>query len=220
MNHLTYDQLNDFVDKRLVGRMARDAEQHLDECDECGQRLAALQSLLDSAASIPRTVEPDQDLWSGIRAQIDQRKVVPLRKGGSALSVPFRLTAIRAAAAAAGIALISTVSTIVVMNQMGARQDDPPPVEGNPPAAAAVAAVVAGYEATANQLMRTLAERRATLPRDVVAQLERNLRVIDAALAETMEMLVQDGDNETLRALLVAGYRQKLAVLELVVSES
>ena len=44
MSHLTHDQLNDFIDKRLVSRKARDAEQHLDECDECGQRLTALQA--------------------------------------------------------------------------------------------------------------------------------------------------------------------------------
>ena len=217
MSHLTHDQLNDFIDKRLVSRKARDAEQHLDECDECSQRLTALQTLLESAASMPRTVEPDQDLWSGIRAQIDQRKVVPLRKGAPAWFGPVRLTAVRAVAAAAGIALLSVVSTIVVMNFIGTGTDETTSVQRTPPA---VAAMVAGYEATANELMSTLAERRATLPPDVVAQLERNLRIIDAALAETKEMLVQDGENETLRALLVAGYRHKLAVLELVVSES
>ena len=231
MNHLTHDQLNDFIDKRLVGRKASDAEQHLAECDECGQRLATLQALLESAASMPRTVEPDQDLWSGIRAQIDQRKVVPLRKGAPAWFGPVRLTAVRAVAAAAGIALFSVTSTIVVMNRIGTGTDEPASVQRTPPEVGrtppevgrtqpAAAGVVAGYEATANELMRTLAERRATLPPDVVAQLERNLRVINAALAETKEMLVQDGENETLRALLVAGYQHKVAVLELVVNES
>ena len=216
MTHITNDQLNDLVDGRLGSRRARETEEHLGGCEHCRRRLAALKSLRDMAASVAQAVEPSQDLWPEIRARIEDRKIIPLRMHGRPTSRSMRTRVVRLAAAVIGVALLSSLATIVVMSRLETGQR----TTATRTEIAPVVEVIAGYEATANELLLTVAARKSTLPPEVIDQLERNLRIIDAALDETMAMLTEDEDNETARALLVSGYRQKLAIIELVVNES
>ena len=64
------------------------------------------------------------------------------------------------------------------------------------------------------ELMRALDAERAHLAPATVATLERNLAVIDAAIAESRAALAGDPGNRDLAALLWASYRQKVALLQ------
>jgi len=70
------EKLNDYLDGLLAPAGREEVERHLRECAGCRESLAALKSLGERAASLPRSLEPDRDLWPGIRATL------PPRRGG------------------------------------------------------------------------------------------------------------------------------------------
>ena len=70
------------------------------------------------------------------------------------------------------------------------------------------------YAAEIGQLQRQLAEQRERLSPATVAILERNLRVIDSALAESRAALKSDPANRSLGRLVLSAYEQKLELLK------
>jgi hypothetical protein len=74
-----------------------------------------------------------------------------------------------------------------------------------------VRAVSDDYERLDRELAALLAEHRAKMQPETVAKVERNLAIIDAAIAEIRQALAEDPGNEALRQLLKASYGQKSA---------
>jgi hypothetical protein len=77
-----------------------------------------------------------------------------------------------------------------------------------------IPAIEAGYASATADLLRALDAQRSHLSPATIATLERNLAVIDAAIAESRAALASDPGNRDLEALLLAGYRQKVALLQ------
>ena len=81
--------------------------------------------------------------------------------------------------------------------------------------ALAVPVNVAGtYSGTIDALRRTLTARRADLSPETVLEIERNLAVIDTAIAAAQAALAEDpGDHELIRAVS-SMYEEKIALLQ------
>lgn len=62
--------LDEYVDGELSHDLRSAVDLHIAECAACRHELARLQSLLADAASLPKWVGPDRDLWDGISSQI------------------------------------------------------------------------------------------------------------------------------------------------------
>jgi putative zinc finger protein len=75
--------LHEYVDGELSPELQAAVDRHLRGCDSCRQELARLKSLLAEAASLPKSIEPDHDLWEGIVSGIGTGE----REGDS---VPFK----------------------------------------------------------------------------------------------------------------------------------
>jgi len=75
------------------------------------------------------------------------------------------------------------------------------------------AAVQADYEAAARELSGILAAERERLRPETVALVERNLAIVDTALADARAALERDPANPELRRLFAAAYRQKVELL-------
>jgi hypothetical protein len=77
------NSIDDFVGLALPQAERRQLEEHLKLCASCREELRSLQSLLDTSASLPKSVMPDRDLWpeieAGIAAAGPQQKY-PLRQ--------------------------------------------------------------------------------------------------------------------------------------------
>jgi len=107
VEHLLHDYIDGFLgpDERLS------VELHLDECARCRMQHATLTSLVANTHSLPRSIEPERDLWSGIERRIEKTHVakVDLPRNGRAKSEParFRSVAIWLTAAAAAVAAVS-----------------------------------------------------------------------------------------------------------------
>ena len=226
--HVPDGTLHDYADAVLSDGEREAVDAHLRQCGDCRARLDRVRGLLRGAAALARAVEPADDLWPGIRAEIERRKVVPIGGGGGATAgrpAWWRAPAVRLAAAGLALVALSSSATVAVMNWSGARgpaaapagtttaaapADDP----GHDDAAVEFVRLEGDYQRLARELEAALDARRDSLSPETVATVERSVRVIDAAIAEARAALAREPGNRALVEMLTTSYRQKLDLLK------
>ncbi len=186
-------KLNEYVDSTLAPAARTSVEEHLVRCAGCRAAVADLRGLVAGARELPPSIEPSRDLWTGIAGRIGRRE------SGSRRWWRERTFWGGALAAAATLVIAFGVYHLT------ARPPDRRAGEWG--------AVAVGYEQAARELSRTLAAERDRLRPETVAVIERNLRIIDAAIAESRAALARDPGNAELRQLFAAAYRQKVELL-------
>ncbi len=186
-------QLNEYVDGTLAAEARALVEAHLAGCAGCRAAVVELRALVAGAADLPKRIEPARDLWTGIAARVGKREV---RNGKR-----WWRTALAAAA--------TLVIGFAVYRLL------PPFAAHYRPAGewAGWAAVQADFDRSTDELSRILAAERQRLRPETVALLERNLAVIDAAIAESRAALARDPANAELHHLFSAAARQKVELL-------
>lgn len=188
----------ELIDGYLAGTLPpaeREAlERHAASCADCAADLASARALHPAVQALPRSIEPPHDLWPAIEHRLP---------GSRSTRAPrrWRLAWLAAAAAITLVAGSSALTLWLVRDRPSA-------------SAAATPAIEAGYVNASAELLRALDAERAHLSPATVATLERNLAVIDAAIAESRAALATDPGNHDLAALLWASYRQKVALLQ------
>lgn len=222
--HPTDDVLHDHVDGALSSVDERDVARHLGECARCVARVDSVRSLHAAAASLPRIIEPGEDLWPAVRGAIDGRKMASI--SASRRRRPRWMTL--AGLAAAGVVLVTASSLITLALVRDARDGRGSAsavagsgrVEGATSThvpASAPAANFAGAEAdyirAAEELYAAVQAQRDALSPMTVATVERNLRIIDQAIGEARAALVRDPANQELAQMLSVSHRQKLDLL-------
>ena len=168
---------------------------------------AATSALRERARALPREAEPQRDLWSGIRNRIEMQNAAPperIRVWRARVSVP-----VWAASAAAAFLLAVSIGTGVWFSR--------PPSLDDPAAVRALADSLRdrdGMSGTRQDLLALLDERRAQLPPEVVAAVEKNLAEIDRAIAEIHLTFEEHPSNGALQFLLAEAYRREADMLE------
>jgi hypothetical protein len=161
--------------------------------------------LLRRLRDLPRSVEPEHDLWPVIAARLDEPRAA--RSGG------------RIALLAA-----SLVAAAVVAFFAGRWSGDGVPSPALAPAARtttaipavppSLAAASASLEGTRRELERAFLARRAGLPPATLALVEENLRTIGEAIAEIERALDAHPSDAQLGRRLVAYKAREIALLE------
>jgi anti-sigma factor RsiW len=185
-------KLNEYVDGTLAARDQSDVEAHLTGCAGCRAAVAELRSLSAAAASLPKSIEPGRDLWAAIEARIRQRAPWNVQRAWW-----------RGALAAAAVLVLA----------VGIYRLLPPFAAHDRPVGQGWAAVQADFDRASDELGRILALERQRLAPQTVALVERNLAIIDAAVAESRAALARDPANADLRRLFAAAARQKVELL-------
>jgi hypothetical protein len=168
---------------------------------------AAIDALLERARALPRQAEPERDLWMGIRNRIEmQRAAEPVRAKvwRARLQVP-----VWAAGAAAVLLAATTIGTGLWLSG--------PPSLDDPAAIRALADSLRdrdGMSGMRRDLLALLDERRAQLPPEVVAAVEKNLGEIDRAIAEIHLAFEAHPSSSALQFLLAEAYRREAEMLE------
>ena len=172
-------------------------EEHLNGCAECQAFLEAAEPRLARTESLARQIEPAPDLWPGIRSRLLPRGAGSRRR----FLVPAWMLA------AAAVLIVAVSSGVTFFLSRG-------PASG-PAASASIRAaeLEAQYASAAADLALALEAARTRLAPATVATIERNLAVIDSALAESRRALAGDPGNATLEQLVVAAWRQKVEFL-------
>jgi hypothetical protein len=178
----------------LAAGLAQAFEEHLTKCAACTTFLATLEEPLEQTAALPRSVDPGADLWPSIRKRL------------SAGRGPGRVVVRSWVLAAAALLLIALSSGVTVWLLR--------PAAANPATQAiSWSPLEAQYASAAAELGTALEHARALLAPETVAVIERNLAVIDSALAESRRALARDPRNTVLEQLVIAAWRQKMDFL-------
>jgi len=183
--------LNEYVDGTLAARERATVEAHLAGCAGCRTAVAELRRLVAEAQGLARSIEPERNLWTAIDARIVQRATYNVQRAFW-----------RGALAAAAVLVIA----------LGLYRLLPPSTAHYRPAGGG-AGVEADFDRATNELSLILAAQRGRLRPETVALVERNLAVIDAAIAESRAALARDPANAELQHLWAAAARQKVELL-------
>ena len=213
--HVT-DYLSDYVDDELsAGDRAR-IDAHLEACAACAAELDDLRHVVAHAATVvEHDAPPARNLWPGIHARIEER-ARPAR-------VPHRISFSIAQLAAAAVLLMAVSGTAAWM--LRSRAATAPPLLPSRMIQAEIEPTALPedvrrinfadpqYDAAVSDLERALQERRNDLNPRTVEILERNLTLIDAAIAQARQALDEDPANTYLNRHLVESRRRKLELL-------
>jgi len=169
-------------------------EAHLATCEDCESALVALAPTPPGIAGLSRSIEPAADLWPAIRERVAARR-----------ERSARIAAPRWALAAAALLLVvlsSGVTAVLLTSR-----------ETRGVATRDISALEAEYSAVSEDLTGALEQARSRLSPETMATIERNLRIIDAALDETRQALAREPGNAALGEMVVAAWRQKVDLL-------
>lgn len=212
--HPDPETLNRYVDGRLDGDAARRIDRHLEECAPCRAETGEIRDLLRRAAELPRGIEPARDLWAGVEARIRWDGAAD---AGTRWSGPWL-----AAAAAVLVALTAGATLWIAGGPRGSAGPESGPVASgaatdSAPASLALpvelAAVEAGYRPVVDRLTAVVDRRSDRLPPEARAVVERNLRIIDAAIAEAESALARHPTSPELVRALDRSYQRKIDLL-------
>ena len=224
MNHLTEEELHALAESPPVGAAtgipgrgespaaSAAATRHLALCGDCRADVDRIRALLAHAAALPRELDPPADLWPDIRRKMHAPRAAPF---GFGRGLPRRAYVWLAAAAILLIAASSALTTLIL------RGGDKPVAAGHDErggsdslgAAAQFRTVSDEYDRMDRDLAALLASQREKLQPETIEKVERNLAIIDGAIAEIRQALAEDPNNRALQQLLKASYGQKAALL-------
>jgi hypothetical protein len=164
--------------------------------------------LEDEIRDLPRSMEPERDLWTDIAARIEAKRRPTRLFGG----MPKR------AAIAAVVGALSAAATFALVSKRrppSVAVDRVPPVA--PPSAAPAAEPTREGQDVYVTALRTLeasfAEQRRFLPGDAVHRIETSLAVLDEAIGATKKALEAAPGSPELEGQLRDEYEQKIRAL-------
>lgn len=169
-------------------------EAHLSTCPACEMALLALAGAPPGIDGLSRSIEPAADLWPAIRERVASRPGRSMRVGVPRWAL--------AAAAALLVAVSSGVTALLLTSG-----------DSRPVVTRDISALEAQYSVVSEDLLGALEQARSRLSPETMATIQRNLRIIDAALDETRQALAKDPGNTALGQMVVAAWRQKVDLL-------
>ena len=219
--HVSFETLNDYVDGVIDAATIVRVDKHLANCAGCSAELSSMKELIASTAALSRSVLPEDDMWTDLKASIEQRKEVVLRSPSNA--GPHASKSSRSAqawwhhrgllsAAAVLLVVASSATTVLVLRNA--------PVEQIPPAAVAPLGLPRSFRVAEGQyvnaieeLRRAVDDQRSRLSPQTIRTVDHSLAVVDSAIAEARVALLADPNNRTLVELLSTSYQRKLDLL-------
>lgn len=186
------ERLDRFVAGSLPAAERREVDDHLAGCAECRADVEAARFLAGPVAGLRREIAPPADLWTGIAPR--------LARGPRRLSVPLWVVA----AAAILLVVATSAVTVALLRRPAAGGET----------AVTFESTEARYRETALEVDLLYRRTRDSLAPETRVVLERNLAVIERALAEARDALRTDPANRTLEAMVLAAYQRKIQFLE------
>ena len=213
---LQSDVLVDLVDGRLDPAQQRTIERHLEACASCRSLVTDLRSVRAAAFMLDRR-EPPLQVWSKLQAAVAAEP-----KPGRVLFMPTRGTWPVWLGAAAALILATVIGLLPLMNRNAAT--DGSSGEAVPEAAGrevTVESVTASFEEAEKLYQRAIDDLQTLANKDtgeldpqVAAVLQKNLSVIDQAIAESRAALKAQPASTNAQEGLFDALRNKVALLQ------
>jgi len=196
------DRLDAYLNASLgLGERAA-VERHLAQCASCRGEVAFLRTLLGDTRALPRSLDPERDLWPEIAERLDEAEGRGSRH--------WHWTPL----AAAAVALVALSAALLVASLLR----DPQPTSVATTAtevgpAVAASALEAEYADALADLQAALETGRDALAPETIVVIEESLRLIDRAIAEARAALNADPANADLARRLTSNYALKVDLL-------
>ncbi len=203
--------MGDLLDNTLSDTQRAQLDAHLAACEGCCVLAADLAKIRDDAGELP-TLTPSRDLWAGIEARIE----APVVSLESPRRRPLARWTTRQVAAAAAVLIAVTAGGTWLAATRGtgfAPQVATTPAPRTQLVAVAVEKGMNAYEGEIASLHNIIESRRGELDSVTVAVLEKNLKIIDRAIAESKAALAADPASAFLAEQLGRAYDTKLELL-------
>ncbi|MGH9408834.1 MAG: anti-sigma factor family protein [Vicinamibacterales bacterium] len=216
--------IHDLVDVTIGSIRRAELELHLDQCDECRALVADLDRIRDAAADLPLVAAPDR-VWLQLAGRLRQEGRIH-----DTATVAPRYTARVWLAAAAAVIIAVGASMYLVMPRLhlGARTALAPVAASVAQKAAGNAAGPASVESAQSEVDQaqmqfenaitdlekvTKANQKALDP-TTAATIDKNLNIIDQAIAENRAAVRTEPTSVAARSTLFDALRQKVALLQ------
>jgi len=207
------EKLSEYLDETLPAGERAALEAHLTTCAECRETLDELRRVVDRARGLDDR-QPSKDLWSGIATRIGSKAVVSIDRARVPARAARRLSFSVPQALAAGIALMIVSSGAVWLSLRGNGSIQPPAdTSRSIDMPAAWHQVDSSVDPVVANLRSTLQHNRAQLNDSTVRILEKNLAIIDSAIAEARRALDADPNNNYLNHHLADVVRRRADLL-------
>lgn len=199
------------------------ADAHLAGCAECAALVADLRAIVRGARDLA-ALTPSRDLWTGVEARIEAPVVAIASRSGEHEVAPMPVQHagfdVRRLAIAASLLVAATAGITYTLTRGGGAPETAS-AGGSAGPQAPVAGVVAVARPSAAETfdreiaaLRTIVDaRRAELDTATVRIVEGNLKLIDAAIAESKAALANDPASAFLVERLTHAYDTKLQFL-------
>jgi len=205
--------MGDRIDGTLSDTERAMLEAHLAACAVCTELAADLAAIRRDAGSLP-TLSPSRDLWAGIEARLDT-PVVSL--DGRRRGVAERWTSRQVAVAAAVLIAVTAGGTWLAATRSAGLAPQAVPATASAARTELVAVAdqkgIATYEGEIGKLHNIIETRRGDLDPATITVLEKNLKLIDQAIAESRAALAADPASAFLAGRLNRAYDTKLELL-------
>ena len=206
-------RISEYLDGGLTPEERAELEAHLAGCTTCARTLEELRAVVTAADRLPQ-LPPERDLWPGIEDRLTPREapgadagsVIPIHRRRVAVTVPQLI--------AAAVALVLFSASAVWLAVGGAGDPGPSgPVAGAAPEARVSTVAFTGADQAIAVLEEEYRSRRDALDPETIQVVEKNLAIIDQAIAEARAALADDPSSEYLSTHLAVAMRQKMDLL-------
>lgn len=204
-------KLDDLIDGALREDEVLAAHAHLDSCASCRAESDRAFELQARLRALPRSIEPERDLWPEIAGVIGARRVIHRSFEQPAATAPRAWLKIAAAAAV-------LVASVTIAYMMGLERARPEVAESSPMEAgytlAAYGDVSSDLEEAKNLLRAGLEQRRAELSPETWSVVMDNLSVIDKAIVRIETAMKENPGDGRLNRQLATAYRRQIDLLQ------
>jgi anti-sigma factor RsiW len=227
--HAVYrESIQELIDGTIGAIRRVELERHLAECAECRSFLADMEAIRQTAGALD-PLEPPDGVWLQIAGRLRQEGRVQPPPARPQRSPRYAMLAI-----AATLVLAVGGSTVALLTRYRSNSAAPPtaattaatPPSGNANADLAVESVEAEFRLAEQHYQNAIAklEQAArldqaardgnTLDAQTAAMLQKNLQVIDQAIAESREAVRSEPLSAAARDSLFDALRRKVALLQ------
>ena len=209
------DVLVDLVDGRLDPAQQRGVERHLEACPDCRALITDLRSVRAAAFMLDRR-EPPAQIWLKV-----QSAVAAEPKPGRVLAMPSRATLPLWLGAAAAIILATVIGLLPLMNRQATTNNSGVESAAGAAPEVTVESVSAQFEEAEKIYQRAIDDLQTLANKDtgeldpqVAAVLQKNLTLIDQAIAENRAALKAQPSSSNAQDGLFDALRTKVALLQ------
>lgn len=216
------DVIQELADGTLGPVRRSELQTHLDQCDDCRALAADLQKIRDAAAAFERP-QPPEHVWMQIAGRLRQEGRIQAPATPAPRNRHFALLAL-----AATLVLAVGASIYVLLPLRQQRMADQvsgagasPLSGGNATGADTVKSIADDlqvaeqhYQSAIDKLQKAADLNDGTIDRQTAEVLQKNLQVINGAIAESRAALQTDPQSAPARESLFEALRQKVTILQ------